>query len=232
MMFSQLPTLKTSSTSDEPLSAKISDSTTQSTTPSLPSSADLPIDDQKPKPITSDPIPKEETTTKPRRLLTNQIHLVRRKSYEEAQNNSAPFVSQRSNKSNHENHSPKIENDKIRAFINNLVSAISSSGTQQTHVDKQLKQRKKRAQIRWYLAYTIIRNSSLRELRKQYLKQQTTIRVLTISDDHGNTQHSIEQNISLVSVNKYEIETPTAKIEVLQKENMNSSIAYTQTTHT
>jgi hypothetical protein len=226
MIPSQPPLLKTSSIGSEPPSDTTSHNTTQSATPSPPASVDLPLKDQKPEPSNSNPVPPEETTTKPRKLFTNKLHLVRRKSYEEAQNNSAPIVSQRSNDSS------KIENEKIQRFINNLVSAISLVNSQQPHADKQLKQRKKRAQTRWYLAYTIIRNPFLREHRKQYLKLQTTIRVLTISDSDGNTQHSIEQNISLVSVVKHEIETPTSKIEVLQQENMNSSITYTQTTHT
>jgi hypothetical protein len=196
ILFKQ-PILKSPNTNDESSSDTISYNTTQSSTPLTHEDLtlvdqevpEISADNPKIKPNDSDPVPTEEkhdiqptTTTKSRKSFTAKSHFLRRKSYEEAQQNSPSIISQRSDNSislcdqnntndDHETHYSKIINEKIRTIINNLLSAISHSTSQQTYVDKQLKQRKKRAQIRWYLAYTIIRNPSLHALRKQYLKQ-------------------------------------------------------------
>jgi hypothetical protein len=196
MILFKQPILKFSSTNDELASDKISFNSLQSAAPlaraSLPLTdqevPDISMDNQKIKKNDYDAVPTEEehdtqeTTTKSRKLIPNKLYRVRRTSYEEAQENSAVTVSQRSDNSislhdqnntddDHRSHYSEIRNEKIQTGVNNLVSAISHSTTQQKSEDKKQILRKKRARTRWYLAYTIIRNPSLHKLRKKYLKE-------------------------------------------------------------
>ncbi|CAF4046897.1 unnamed protein product [Adineta steineri] len=122
---------------------------------------------------------------------SKNVVFLRRLSYREAQHRSPPAVSHRSKISSSlnnttttndsDNHYSDITNDKIQqAFTNHLYSVVNSSqpspdkqtiskenhsDTIKIEIDEKIK-RRKIARTRWYLAYTLLRNPHLFDLRK------------------------------------------------------------------
>lgn len=95
-----------------------------------------------------------------RRAFTNKIYFLRSKSYQKAQDSSPPIVLPRpKNFRSKRNRTHEI----VEIGVQSLTSLINDSISKQNP--------RTRARTRWYLAYTLIRNPSLCQYRKKYLKK-------------------------------------------------------------
>jgi len=140
---------------------------------------------------------------KSQKSFSNKLYFLRTISYCEAQQRSPPTVSQRqkinssllsnqNNTNDHDNQYSEIRNDTIPSSINNrlysiikLILSLSTHSHEQqilTEIDhnkaeneKKRKRRRKIARTRWYLAYTLIHNPWLSNLREKVLKEKSRL---------------------------------------------------------
>ena len=152
------------STSDTTVNGTIQSST------SLTVASSTSVDQKVPEGSANHPNPSRLNS---RKAFTNRLYILRTKSYEKAQQLSLPIISSISDNAFsalNENNATDPENsysEIVLASIDHLVSSTNHANTKQTSTTSIQQMRGKRARTRWHLAYTLIRNPSLRELRRR-----------------------------------------------------------------